>query len=175
MARGAHQATDAIHGATPLVVFVTVGSHPSFRFERLLQAVSRIPDDEVVVQYGPGSPPREVAEARPWFTFDEFLSTMKRANAVVTHAGVGSLLCASQLGHTPVVVPRLRRMGETVDDHQVDLARTFERTGQVLVAWEMEELPVLLARTAQPAGDNPPSTAQSLCNEVRAALQGAIR
>jgi UDP-N-acetylglucosamine transferase subunit ALG13 len=135
------------------VVFVTVGSHPSFRFERMLQAVSLIHDDELIVQYGPGSAPSGATEAKAWFTFDEVLANMKRATAVVTHAGAGSLLCAAQVGHTPVVIPRLRRYGETVDDHQVDLARAFELTGHVLVAWEIEELPELLAKAPAP-GEN---------------------
>lgn len=154
------------------MVFVTVGSHPTFRFERLLQAVNLISDEDLVVQHGPAPPPSGVAEARPWFTFDEFLRTMERASAVVTHAGAGSLLCASQLGHIPVVVPRLRRYGETVDDHQLELARAFERTRQVLVAWDVTELPTLLARTTAPSKTQPTSSAERLSSEVRAALLG---
>jgi UDP-N-acetylglucosamine transferase subunit ALG13 len=58
----------------------------------------------------------------------------------VTHAGVGTILCARRAGHTPVVVPRLRRYGEHVDDHQAELTRALESQGAVIAVWEMENL-----------------------------------
>jgi UDP-N-acetylglucosamine transferase subunit ALG13 len=157
------------------MIFVTVGSHPTFRFDRLLQALSLISgEEEIAVQHGPAPPPAGVAQAWPWLTFDEVLENMQKARVVVSHAGAGTLLAAHQLGHTPVVAPRLRRYDETVDDHQVDLARAFERTAQVLVAWEMEQLPDLVA--AAPArGERVVADNRGLIDEVRAALIGAGR
>lgn len=157
------------------MVFVTVGSHPTYRFDRLLQALSLISsDEEMVVQHGPAPAPSGVAQAWPWLTFEQVLDNMRSARVVVSHAGAGSLLCAHQLGHTPVVAPRLQRYGETVDDHQVELARVFERTAQILVAWEMEQLPQLVA--AAPArGKRPSVDSQGLVSEVRAALLGEQR
>lgn len=154
------------------MIFVTVGSHPRFRFDRLLEALSLISaDHEIVVQHGPAPAPSGVTHASPWLTFEEVLDHMRRARVVVSHAGAGTLLCAHQLGHTPVVAPRLRRFEETVDDHQVELARAFERTGQVLVAWEMEQLPELVA--AAPArGERPAIDNHGLVDRVRAALVG---
>lgn len=156
------------------MIFVTVGSHPTYRFDRLVQGLPSIPGEEMVVQYGPAAPPAEVSRALPWMTFEEVLDHMRRARVVISHAGAGTLLCAHQLGHIPLVVPRLRRYGETVDDHQVELARAFERTAQVLVAWKMEQLPELVA--AAPArGERPLVDNQRLVNEVRAALVGEHR
>jgi UDP-N-acetylglucosamine transferase subunit ALG13 len=157
------------------MIFVTVGSHPTFGFARLLQALEPMSShEEIVVQHGPAPAPPGVARACPWLTFEEILDHMRAARVVVSHAGAGTLLCAHQLGHIPVVAPRLQRHGETVDDHQVDLARAFERTGQVLVAWEMEQLPELVkkapARSERPALDN-----NGLTTEVRAALMGGPR
>jgi UDP-N-acetylglucosamine transferase subunit ALG13 len=138
-----------------------------------MQAVNLISDEDLVVQHGCSAPPTNpVVEARPWFTFDELLDNMERATAVVTHAGAGILLCASQLGHIPVVVPRLKRYGETVDDHQVELATAFERTGQVLVAWDVAELPALVAEANTASVRDKTSGAERLCSEVRAALLG---
>ncbi len=128
-----------------MIVFVTVGSHPTFRFDRLLRALSPICADHLVtVQHGPAEPPDGAHEASPWLSFDEVQELMRRAHVVVSHAGAGTLLAAHQLGHTPVVAPRLARYGETVDDHQVELAKAFERTGRTLVAWQMERLRELI-------------------------------
>jgi UDP-N-acetylglucosamine transferase subunit ALG13 len=152
------------------MIFVTVGSHPTFRFDRLLQALSPVcAEREVAVQHGPAEPPPRATEAWPWLSFDEVLETMRRASVVVSHAGAGTLLAAHQLGHTPVVAPRLHRYDETVDDHQVELARAFERTGRVLVAWKMDDLPSLIA-AAPPREDGPRVLDRGLVDAVRGAL-----
>jgi UDP-N-acetylglucosamine transferase subunit ALG13 len=40
-----------------------------------------------------------------------------------------------------LVMPRLRRYGEVVNDHQLDIARKFEQLGYLLAAYEVMELP----------------------------------
>jgi len=44
--------------------------------------------------------------------------------------------------HKPLLVmPRLKKYGEVVNDHQVTIARKFEELGHILVAHTEEELP----------------------------------
>ena len=64
--------------------------------------------------------------------FDVLNAQMRDADVVVTHAGVGSVLCARQAGHVPVVVPRLHRLDEHVDDHQVELVAALGADGHVI-------------------------------------------
>ena len=127
------------------MIFVTVGSHPTFKFQRLLDLVAVLPGDELVVQYGPADPPVGVGEARPWLSFHEVVECMQAARVVISHVGVGTVICANNLGHVPVVVPRLRRYGETVDDHQLELAMVLQRSGQAAVAWRDEQLAPLVS------------------------------
>jgi UDP-N-acetylglucosamine transferase subunit ALG13 len=127
------------------VIFVTVGSNPTFRFDRLIEAIGQLPPQELVVQYGPAIVPPGVEEAYQWLTFEQVLGFMREADTVISHAGAGTIICAAQMGHVPVVMPRLKRYGETVDDHQVTLASVFERTGRVSVVWEAESLPERVA------------------------------
>jgi UDP-N-acetylglucosamine transferase subunit ALG13 len=151
------------------VIFVTVGSHPTYPFTRLLEALPRLAGYDLMVQYGPAPAPDGITNARPWLGFAEVLACMRTADAVITHAGAGTMMCARNLGHTPIIVPRLVRYGETVDDHQVELAQVFEQAGLALVAWNLSELPRLLREipvreeTSVPQGS-------SLCRAVRAAL-----
>jgi UDP-N-acetylglucosamine transferase subunit ALG13 len=65
---------------------------------------------------------------------------MDAASAVVCHAGVGSIMTAIAHGHTPVVIPRLRRYDEHVDDHQLQIAEEFEREGLVIAVRESQDL-----------------------------------
>jgi UDP-N-acetylglucosamine--N-acetylmuramyl-(pentapeptide) pyrophosphoryl-undecaprenol N-acetylglucosamine transferase len=152
------------------VIFVTVGSNPTFRFDRLIEAVGQLPPQDLVVQHGPATPPSGVKEAHEWLTFEQVLDYMGEADTVISHAGTGTILCASNIGHVPVVMPRLKRFRETVDDHQVALATVFERTGRVAVVWDVASLP---EQVAQSSRRNLPSRpgGEGLQNAVRLALR----
>jgi UDP-N-acetylglucosamine transferase subunit ALG13 len=152
------------------VIFVTVGSNPTFRFDRLIDAIAQLDPQDLVVQHGPATAPRGVAEAYEWLTFDQVLDFMDAADTVVSHAGTGTIMCAANMGHVPVVVPRLKSFGETVDDHQVALARVFEQTGRVAVAWDVASLPERVEQsTNRSAGAQ--SSDGALQNAVRLALR----
>lgn len=152
------------------MIFVTVGSNPTFRFDRLIEAVGRLSAQELVVQHGPATAPHGVERAYEWLSFDQVLGFMDEADAVVSHAGTGTIICASNMGHVPVVVPRLKRYGEIVDDHQVALASAFERTGRVSVAWDVASLPECVARSSRRGSPAKPGEG-ALQNAVRLALR----
>lgn len=133
------------------MIFATVGSHPTYLFERFLQALESLPGEDLVVQYGPGQPPSNAARAVPWMTFAEIVDHMERAEQVVSHAGAGTILCAARAGQVPIVFPRLERFGETVDDHQLELARRLAEDGRVIVVESEAELAAAL-NTAPPRG-----------------------
>lgn len=150
------------------MIFATVGSHPTFRFDRLLRALENV-DGDLVVQFGPGQPPARAQEAVAWMTFEEIVERMGRASQVISHAGVGTILCAIQAGHVPVVVPRLRRFGETVDDHQLEFARAIARTGRVIVVEDANQLGSAL-HDAPPKGAAGPPGGSELIEAVRGEL-----
>jgi UDP-N-acetylglucosamine transferase subunit ALG13 len=152
------------------VIFVTVGTHHQ-PFERLLDALDGL-DDELVVQYGPGKPPATALHAEPFMPFDTMLDRFREADTVITHAGVGSIICASREGHVPLVVPRRHELGEHVDDHQVELTRALAQRGSVVAVWDVDTLAETVA-TAPP--QRPPATSgePALCPSVRDALLNA--
>ena len=92
------------------------------------------------MQFGYGSPPSGLRHAAPFMSFGEMLEHFAAADAVITHAGVGSILCARRAGHVPVVTPRQRRHGEHVDDHQEELVRALEELEAVVAVREMDRL-----------------------------------
>lgn len=151
------------------MIFATLGTHHQ-PFPRMLEALREL-DDELVVQYGHNPPVEGVARAERFLPFDELLDLLAVADGVVTHAGVGSILCAREAGHLPVVVPRLARLGEHVDDHQSELTRALERRGEVLALWEGESLADLVRR-AGPRGPRRELVETPLHAAVREALLG---
>lgn len=148
------------------MIFVTVGTHHQ-PFERLLGALDRL-DDELVVQYGPGEPPAAL-QAEPFMPFDAMLDRFREADTVITHAGVGSIICASREGHVPLVVPRRHELGEHVDDHQVELTRALAQRGSVVAVWDVDTLAETVA-AAPPRRSASATTEPTLCPSVRNAL-----
>lgn len=131
------------------MIFVTVGS--MFAFDRLVRAMDELVatgriTEPVFAQIGSGtySPmaipfERFIDKAR----FDELMAS---ADCIVSHAGIGSIASALEHGKPILVLPRLKRYGEVVSDHQVATAYRYSKRGYVLVAWDEQEIPAALER-----------------------------
>jgi UDP-N-acetylglucosamine transferase subunit ALG13 len=129
------------------MIFVSVGTNEA-RFDRLLEAVEPLAagGEELVVQHGP-SPVRPAgATCVDYLSFEQMTEHLARARVAVLHAGVGSVLAALASGSRPVVVPRLARFGEAVDDHQVGFGRRLHGEGLVELVEDLERLPEVVAR-----------------------------
>ena len=73
---------------------------------------------------------RPGAQGEGLVSADEALAA---ADVVIAHAGVGAALEALDGGRRPLLVPRLQRHGEHVDDHQLEVARELGARGLALV------------------------------------------
>jgi exopolysaccharide biosynthesis glucuronosyltransferase PssE len=126
------------------MIFVSMGT--SDPFDRLLRATERLTGgEELVAQCGASSFRPTGATCVDFLPFERMLELMRDARVVVTHAGVGSIMAARTVGKRPIVVPRLRRFGEAVDDHQVGLGRRLHSVGLVTLVEDPEELPAAVA------------------------------
>lgn len=124
---------------------VTLGSE-RFPFRRALrESVEALAGAEISWQIGttPNTASPLRGDARRWWSAAELTSVAESADVIVTHAGVGSVLMALRAGVRPVVMARTARLGEHVDDHQVELAAQLEE----------REL-VVFARPGEPLGDH---------------------
>ncbi len=108
----------------PLKVVVTVGSLEEFGFPRLIEgALAAIPADaEVFWQTGPVDGGNLPGRALPTYPRPTSVSEVAAADVVIAHAGIGSALMALDAGRPPILIPRLRRHSEHVDDHQEQIA-----------------------------------------------------
>lgn len=128
------------------MILGTVGTHTA-AFDRLVRALDDYAagtDEEVLIQIGSGSyEPRHAS----WFrmtTSEHMAALLARARVVVTHGG-DSVLEALRLGKPVIVVPRQRRFGEHIDDHQVDLARALAAMDYVTGVEDVADLAERLA------------------------------
>jgi UDP-N-acetylglucosamine transferase subunit ALG13 len=156
------------------VIFVTVGTNEA-PFERLLRAVETLGvDEEVIVQSGSGVTRPKGARCVPFLDFPELVSYVREARAVVMHAGVGSIMVALREGRRPIVVPRLRRFGEAVDDHQLHFARRAAVMGSVLLVEDDRSLGAVLGSEQSAVSPLLPG-ASVLAEEIRDFLRQSIR
>lgn len=95
---------------------------------------------DVFAQTGNGAyRPRHI-DSSPWLDPPEFRARLEGASAIVSHAGMGTILSALELGKPLLVLPRRARLGETRNDHQVATAREFASRGWLLAAEDETEL-----------------------------------
>lgn len=128
------------------MVFVTVGTALQ-GFVRLLRAVDEqaaaglFGGEPVVMQTGftGGFVPRH-AEWRPFYERADFDRLIRGASLIIMHGGA-TVLQVVRLGKVPVVMPRRKKYGEHVNDHQLELVELLEADGRVVPAWEPEDLP----------------------------------
>jgi UDP-N-acetylglucosamine transferase subunit ALG13 len=134
------------------MIFVSVGTHEA-PFDRMLRAVCDLQlEEELVVQHGPSAIRSDHAKGIEYLPFDEVVEHIRRARAVLMHAGVGSVMISLANGKRPIVMARRHEFGEHVDDHQVELARRLEASGLVTVVDDLETLRTALAADDRPAG-----------------------
>ncbi|HWB68937.1 MAG TPA: glycosyltransferase [Solirubrobacterales bacterium] len=152
------------------MIFVTVGTHHQ-PFQRLLDGLEDLGEQDLVVQFGSGREPARAARAAAFMPFDEIVSYFREAEKVITHAGVGSIICARREGHLPLVVPRRADLGEHVDEHQVELSAALSERGSVI---SVEDVADLRARLDAAPSRRPPAEleADDLGAAVRSALLG---
>ncbi len=126
------------------MIFVTVGTHKQ-SFNRLLEKVDNLVannkiKEEVIMQIGHSTyEPRNVE----WFRFTDFNrfnKIYKNARIIITHGGAGSIIDALSNNKPVIVVPRLKRFNEHVNDHQLDLTSILVRYKRISSVYNINEL-----------------------------------
>jgi len=126
------------------LILVTVGL--MYGFERLVKEMDGIAgriDEAVIMQIGETTyKPKNARYFR--FTSNEDIDRLYgNARVVACHAGVGSILTALEHGKPVIAVPRRKKYGEHVDDHQLEIARELEKEGRITVVcdvWDLEKV-----------------------------------
>jgi len=119
------------------MIFATVGTHQQ-GFDRLVQAFDLLAlqqkesPEEFVIQSGASSYSPQYAIAFQWATSQEMDAFTQSARVVVTHAAAGSIILGLRAQKPLVVVPRLKKFDEHLDDHQLQLAQALDKAGQAI-------------------------------------------
>ena len=142
-----------------LTAVVTVGTD-HHRFDRLMDWLeswqAEHPDAiSWIVQHGASRPMRGASGVTGFAMKSraEILELLRTADVVVTQGGPGGIADARECGKLPIVVPRLARLDEVVDDHQIAFAKQLAATGRVVAAQTEAELHAELDRAVRNPAD----------------------
>ncbi len=129
------------------MIYVTVGTM-FLDFPRLVLKMDEIAcatGERVVVQTGLG---RTLPRACEYFDFRpraDVLAIQCEARVIVCHAGIGSVIDALSTRRPLLVVPRLKRFREHMNDHQLDVAQAVENRGWGRMVLDIDALPAACA------------------------------
>ena len=126
------------------MIFVVLGTQ-KFQLNRLLQKLDEYVEqglltDEIYAQIGNSTYKPRHSAYKDFMDKKEFDATIARADLVIAHSGVGTIITAIHAKKPVVVFPRLAKYKEHVDDHQLDIARAFEMKKYVLCCYENDDL-----------------------------------
>ena len=126
------------------MIFLTVGTQ--FPFDRLVMALDRIAgqkglDEKIFAQIGRSSYRPVNFSAVSYLDKNLFDEYIRCCSAVISHAGMGTIIMASEYEKPMLVMPRLSKYKEVVNDHQIAIADKFEHLGCVLAAYDTKDLP----------------------------------
>jgi beta-1,4-N-acetylglucosaminyltransferase len=111
------------------MIFVTVGN--DFRsFDRLLRKIDEIAPCipmEMVIQKGCSSYLPKNTRYFDFVPFSEATKYFQKSQLVVSHAGIGTIILCKQYGIPILIIPRKKKFGEHMNDHQLEIAHALEK------------------------------------------------
>ena len=156
------------------MILVTVGT--IFPFDRLIKAVDEavaagiVPTDVVAQTGRSGLRPRHI-RSQATYPKDVFDELVRQCQAMIGHAGTGTIAAALDNDKPLLVVPRLPQYGEVVNEHQVVTARRYEDLGCVLAAYNTDEIPARMAELLEFRPKRVPRESGRLVSRIRGFLE----
>lgn len=116
------------------IIFVTIGT-TNFKFDRLFKTIDKVLTDlnfksKLIVQVGESDYKWHYKN----ITVHKYISPilmnryLLKADRIITHGGFGSLFLISKKAKImPLVIPRLKKFGEHIDNHQRDFVNFIRK------------------------------------------------
>ena len=117
------------------MILVLLGTQKQ-QFNRLLSYLEDIDvKDDIIIQKGYTTYNGKYKS----FMFDNNLNLIiKKSDIIITHGGIGSIMECLEFKKKVIVVPRLKKYNEHVDNHQLEIVNSIKK--YVMIATNKEEL-----------------------------------
>ena len=126
------------------MIFVTVGN--DFRsFDRLLRKIDEMAlhsPREIVIQKGYSRYCPRNAKYFDFVPMNTAIEYVKNSELVISHAGIGTIILCKEYGIPILILPREKRYGEHMNDHQMEIAKVLEEreSQNIFVVYEEDQL-----------------------------------
>ena len=115
------------------MIFVTLGTQDK-PFKRLLDYLENSDiKDEIIVQNGFTEYESNKLKLFKYLDKDDFDNYLKKADLIICHAGVGTIVNCLKNDKKVLAVPRLSKYGEHQNDHQLQIANAYFQKSYILV------------------------------------------
>lgn len=137
-------------GVDLLMLLVTLGTQDK-PFTRLLIAVEKQIQagniqEEVIVQAGSTAYESDKMKIIDYIPVEEFNGFIEKADIVITHGGVGSIITGLKEGKKVIAAARLKEFGEHTNDHQLQIIENFTSQGYILALEDFDKLGEVLEK-----------------------------
>lgn len=152
------------------MIFVAVGTQ-KFQFDRLLKEIDRIIengllDEEVYAQTGFSDYMPEHYHYDRMMDKNKYDLMIESCDLLITHSGVGTIVSGLKCFKPIIVVPRLKRYSEHIDDHQVQIADAFSEQNLILKCEDTEKLMSFIKEAKSHTFDRYVSKNDVVVNEI---------
>ena len=122
------------------MIFVTIGTQKQ-NFNRLFNYVNQIKcNEEIIVQKGNSKYKfNNKIKTYDYLSYDEMDYYFNKARIIITHAGAGTIFRALSMNKKVIVVPRLKKYKEHINDHQLHFSSYLKKKGYCLVVNSLPE------------------------------------
>lgn len=126
------------------MILVLLGTQNN-SFYRLLKEIERLIQskeikEEVIVQAGYTKYTSKNMKILDFVSKEELEELLSKADLIIAHGGVGSILLSITKDKKVIAVPRLHKYEEHVNDHQKDIVELFNKKGYIIGVQGVEEL-----------------------------------
>lgn len=132
------------------MIFVILGTQDK-KFPRLLEALQKqintgkiSKKEEIIVQSGSTKFESKNMKILDYMSVKKFEECIEKADIIICHAGVGTILTALKKGKKIIAAARLKKYGEHVNDHQLQILDNFTKEGYILALEDFEKLDLIL-------------------------------
>lgn len=132
------------------MIFIATGSQ-KFQFNRLLEKVdnliqNKVITEPVIAQIGSSTYVPKHFEYHKYISPSQLDNLLSTCDLLLTHGGTGIIISALKKGKKVIGIPRLKKYGEHVDDHQIQLLQEFEKEGLLEACLDIDQLPAIIKK-----------------------------
>lgn len=158
------------------MIFLVVGTQ-KFQLNRLLKEVDNLIDEGIITekvfaQTGNSDYQPKNYDYEPFIAKEQFEKLVAECDLLITHSGVATIMSGINHNKKTIVYPRLSKFNEHIDDHQLEIAKSFSEQNYVLLCGENDNLKDIIEKAMVHKFSEYVSQREEIVNTVRSFISG---